>query len=134
MNYVTNTYPEVDAAASLQYDAVFRVELIKLHVAEEMIGLMEAQGISKKALAGKLSKSPAFVTKILSGANNFTLDTMVQIGLAFGQKLEVHFRPIKEQATPLELISQNWIPKACAISTTSMKKGTYGCHDLSHAA
>ena len=40
---------------------------------------MQAQGISKKVLAEKCNRSPASVTKWLSGTQNLTLDTLAEL-------------------------------------------------------
>lgn len=50
---------------------------------------MEVQGLSRKALAEKLNTSPAYVTKVLRGDVNFTLETMTKMALAVDGRLRI---------------------------------------------
>lgn len=60
---------------------------------EEMVHAMERRGISRADLARELDTSPAYITKILRGDNNFTLATMVRIALALDMDLHLHLAP-----------------------------------------
>ena len=51
----------------------------RMFVAARIIEAMRAQGISKKILAEKCNRSPASVTKWLSGTQNLTLDTLAEL-------------------------------------------------------
>lgn len=64
-----------------------------LDFTEDVVSRMEAQGITKAELANRIGSSPAFVTKLLSGSNNFTLETMVKVSLAVEGELRVHVHP-----------------------------------------
>lgn len=55
-----------------------------LEFTEAIVCHMDQQGITRKDLARLLGKSPAYVTKILRGNTNFTLDSMVRIAQALG--------------------------------------------------
>lgn len=50
---------------------------------------LEASGLSRSALARRLGASPAYVTKVLRGRTNFTLDSLVKIAAALGAEVEV---------------------------------------------
>jgi len=50
---------------------------------------MDNQDLSRAQLAEKLDASPAYVTKILRGDVNFTLETMTKLAMAVGGKLRV---------------------------------------------
>jgi transcriptional regulator with XRE-family HTH domain len=50
-------------------------------------------------LAEKIGSSPAYVTKILRGETNFTLDSMVKIATALGCELTIGLRPLPPVAT-----------------------------------
>ena len=41
--------------------------------------MMEANGVSRGELARRLEVSPAYITKVLRGNVNFTLDSMVRL-------------------------------------------------------
>ena len=64
-----------------------------LDFTEDVVRTMQAQNLTKSALAAKLGTSPAYVTKVLSGSTNFTLETMVRIAKALDAELRVHLQP-----------------------------------------
>ena len=59
--------------------------------------------MSRSDLAEKLGVSPAFVTKLMRGQNNFTLRTMVKVAQAIGCELTVNLveasSPVQSQQT-----------------------------------
>ena len=63
------------------------VEMAKDEVADEIFELMEQEGINKAELARRLGKSRAYITKVLQGGENLTIESMVKIGLVLGYKL-----------------------------------------------
>jgi transcriptional regulator with XRE-family HTH domain len=69
------------------------VELAKLEFTEEMLARMKAAGLTKSQLATTLGAKPAFVTRLASGHNNFTLETMVRIALALNCEFRSHLQP-----------------------------------------
>ena len=75
---------------SEQYDR----EVLRSDISDQIVCLMEAQGISKAELARRLKTSKAYVTKILQGNANFTLDTLVQISRALGCKYMARIVPL----------------------------------------
>jgi len=69
----------------------YKREKIVLALTEEMIVLMEQQGVNKSVLAERMETSKPYITKIMSGtAKNFTLDTMIQIADALDAEINVH--------------------------------------------
>ena len=64
-----------------------------LDFTEEVVARMQQLGISRSQLAEKIGAKPAFVTKILRGDNNFTLDTMVRIARALSTSVRLHLEP-----------------------------------------
>jgi len=71
----------------------YHVEGVILEFTEEVASRMEAQGISNAELADRLNASPAYVTKVLRGTTNFTLETMVKIARALDADVRVHLQP-----------------------------------------
>jgi DNA-binding XRE family transcriptional regulator len=53
----------------------------------------ERQGMTRAELARRLGATPAYVTKILRGSANFTLDTMVRLARALDAELHVPLTP-----------------------------------------
>lgn len=57
---------------------------------EDVCRLMDEQGISRAELARRLGTSRAYVTKLLGGNANFTLETMTKVAMALGAAVHVH--------------------------------------------
>lgn len=74
--------------ASLAY----KTEAAVLEFTEELVARMKSQGVSRAGLARKIGCSPAYVTKILRGSTNFTLETMVKIADVLGCKVRTHLQ------------------------------------------
>jgi transcriptional regulator with XRE-family HTH domain len=58
--------------------------------AEDIWRLMEEQNVSRAELARRLGTSRAYITKLLGGNANFTLETMTKVAMAFGCTVHVH--------------------------------------------
>jgi transcriptional regulator with XRE-family HTH domain len=52
--------------------------------------IMRAEKLSGKKLAKKLNVSPAFVSKVLSGGENLTVETMVRFAEALDSSVHIH--------------------------------------------
>jgi plasmid maintenance system antidote protein VapI len=71
----------------------FWVETAILEFTEEMAARMEELGVTNSQMADRLKVNPAYVTKLLRGNNNFTIETMVKISRALDSELRVHLQP-----------------------------------------
>ncbi len=71
----------------------FWIEAAKMDFTEELCKRMEELGINRKELAGKLGCSPAAVTKMLRGQQNFTLESMVKLARVLDTELRFHLQP-----------------------------------------
>jgi transcriptional regulator with XRE-family HTH domain len=60
-----------------------------LEFTEGIVREMERQNVTRTKLARRLGTTPAYVTKILRGKANFTLDTMVRLARALDTELHV---------------------------------------------
>jgi transcriptional regulator with XRE-family HTH domain len=69
----------------------FDKEVARNEVSDLIDSLMKKEGVKKAELAKRLGKSRAYVTKILQGNANFTLDTLVIIARALGYKFQPAF-------------------------------------------
>lgn len=58
----------------------YHVEGAKIEIAEQIYLLMQKKKISQSDLARKLKMNRAYVSKILKGNTNFTVETLVRIG------------------------------------------------------
>jgi transcriptional regulator with XRE-family HTH domain len=82
-----------DLYAEAEKSLAYQVEGAILEFTEELCRLMESQGVSRAELARRLDTSPAYVTKILRGTSNFTLETMVRAANALGHEVHLHMAP-----------------------------------------
>lgn len=57
---------------------------------EDLYRLMEERGVTKSELARLLDSSPAYITKVLRGDTNFTIDSMVRLVRALDGQLCIH--------------------------------------------
>jgi transcriptional regulator with XRE-family HTH domain len=82
------------AEAARKTDA-YRAEGASIRLTEELVARLKASGLTRTALAEKIGASPAYVTKILRGDTNFTLDSMVKIANALGCELSIGLQPLE---------------------------------------
>lgn len=68
-----------------------RQEEFILEVTEQICGLMEQQGISRKELAERMGKSKGRISQLLDGEANLTLRTLSDIFSALDHKVVVDF-------------------------------------------
>lgn len=67
-----------------------------LEFTEEITRLMAEQHLTRAELARRLGTSTAYVTKLLRGNVNFTVQTMVRVARALGAE----FKPLLQPAAP----------------------------------
>jgi transcriptional regulator with XRE-family HTH domain len=73
---------------------VYRAEGASIRFTEDLVAFMKTSGLTRTALAEKIGSSPAYITKILRGDTNFTLDSMVKIATALGCELTISMKPL----------------------------------------
>jgi transcriptional regulator with XRE-family HTH domain len=83
-------------------DPVYWTERAILSVTEEIFVAMEKRGMQRSELARRLGTSPAYVTKILRGEANFTLESLARIALALGGEFQFHFSPHDLRTPPID--------------------------------
>jgi transcriptional regulator with XRE-family HTH domain len=81
---------------------VLEQERLILEVTEAVAALMRSQKVSRAELARRIEKSPAFVTKMLRGDNNFTLRTLSDIFFAMDRSVHVSLGEIGDDGWVLE--------------------------------
>ena len=77
-------------------------ETAKLNFAVELNSHMEEQKISGADLAKRISVSRAYISKILGGYANFTIESMSKLAFALGYKLQVTFHKLETKGQTLE--------------------------------
>ena len=71
----------------------YRLEKTLLEVAEQVCELIESQGLTRSELAQRLAVTPAYITKLLNGNPNLTIESLLKLSDALGQTLDIHFTP-----------------------------------------
>ena len=66
----------------------YQIDHLKVEISERIYNAMKEQGVSNAELARRLGKSRAYVTKLLRGTTNFTLESLVKIGRALSREVE----------------------------------------------
>ncbi|MFZ1547900.1 MAG: helix-turn-helix transcriptional regulator [Candidatus Nitrotoga sp.] len=66
------------------------VEAAKLDFALELTRHMNVQSVSKADMAKRLGTSPAYITKLLRGDTNLTIESMVKASRALGCDFHTH--------------------------------------------
>lgn len=73
----------------IKHDDDYWAESVKIDFAVNLDRVMKRAGISKTALAKKIKSSQAYVTKVLRGDSNLTIDSMVKLSRAAEGSLHI---------------------------------------------
>lgn len=77
----------------LNSDPEMRLERQKFAITEEICKFMESKNMSRVELAEKLGTSRAYITKMLRGNCNFTLESLERISSALDCELNIRLCP-----------------------------------------
>ena len=77
-----------DVRNSLEYD----IEKAILNFTEELLAVLEKKKLKNKDFAEKLGVSSSYITKILKGDYNFSLENMVKLSRALDCNLDLHLQ------------------------------------------
>ena len=105
----------------------FHVERAKLEFTEEVVARMQELGVTKTELANRLEAKPAFVTRLLSGGNNFELTTMVRLARALESDFRCHLQPKGTNTCWLNVLTEEpqvtaWNPDDFAVITVDFER------------
>lgn len=87
--------------AKARASLIYETEGAKLEFTEQIVALMDDEGVTKSVLAERLNVAPAYVTKVLQGTTNFTLESMVKLARSLGADLHLELKPAKSAAIQL---------------------------------
>lgn len=73
-----------DFVKTIKRSETYDKEVARAEISDQISRLMTLQKVNRAQLASRLGKSRAYVTKILQGNANFTIDSLVQIARALG--------------------------------------------------
>jgi DNA-binding phage protein len=90
-----------------------QVERRKLSIVEELLQFMKREGINRSELAERMGVGPSRITKMLSGDENLTIDTLVRAGRAVGADLVQTFVPKGQEG--------HWAAKPAAKQSTEKR-------------
>lgn len=76
---------------NLKKDGRLQIDQAKLELSEQIFQVMENNGISEAELSRRLNVSRAYVNKVLEGDTNFTIETLVKIGIALHCEFKFEF-------------------------------------------
>jgi transcriptional regulator with XRE-family HTH domain len=77
--YVTEPRPDPKGPRTLTYEQELNRARLREEVSHGIYTLMRQSGVSRSVLASKLGVSRPFVSKILSGSYNFSLNTLADV-------------------------------------------------------
>lgn len=79
-----------DRLNSIKQSHSYRVEKVKIEFVRGITRVMRQKGITNSALAEQVDTSNAYITKVLRGDCNFTIDSMVKIAHGMGATIHIH--------------------------------------------
>ncbi len=88
-----------DLLAKYEQDADYILGGLKVEMSEKIYSAMEKRGVSQAELARRLGKSRAYISKILQGNVNFTLETLSKISQALDYELNFTFAANSRKTT-----------------------------------
>jgi transcriptional regulator with XRE-family HTH domain len=71
----------------------YMVEGAIIGFTEQIVNRMNSMGITRADLAKRLGNSPAYITKLLGGGTNFTLESMVKVAESLDSEIKVQLVP-----------------------------------------
>jgi transcriptional regulator with XRE-family HTH domain len=83
----------------------------------DLLEKMSELNMNNAALAKAAGVSPAYVTKVMRGSENFTLQTMTKLARAVGGKVRIHIAPSDVQT--------DWIDRPSPTPVTVGEKPNY---------
>lgn len=85
--------------ARVERDPRYWAEQLKLELAYELEQLMKRRELGKKAFAEKIGSSPSYVTKLLRGNVNCTLENIAKLAGALDGRVQLRVTPRDELAS-----------------------------------
>lgn len=78
------------------------INMITLQFATSLWEKMQKNNIKRSELAKIIGKSPAYITKVLRGDANYTVETLYKLSKAIGCKLDIKISEEKADVKPWE--------------------------------
>lgn len=97
---------------------------VEMDFTDALEALMQRRGVNKSELARRIETSPAYITKILRGSTNFTLETMVKLVRVLEGELHVRACAKEDNAHWFHAIRSDAIMRSRLPSTPNPTKRT----------
>jgi len=114
---VKGGYNFTKAHAEAQKHLAYYEEGLFIDVAARVIDAMEARRVTRSDLARRLEVSPAYVTKVLRGHANLSLESLAKLAFALNLKWECILIPKNAQIGLLSLANEFGDPAICTVET-----------------
>lgn len=86
----------------------YHVAGIKIEIAEQIYTMMEKRGVSQSDLARRLGKNRAYISKILKGTTNFTVDTLVRIARKLNAEWDIQLCESERPEKRVFFLGDRW--------------------------
>jgi len=94
MKTIEEIHEEIQAALRAAREThEYRAEGASIEFTNAMLTRMRQIGVSRSKLAANIGVNPAYISKILRGDTNFSLETMVKIATALESEFRCHLQP-----------------------------------------
>ncbi|OXI38726.1 helix-turn-helix domain-containing protein [Burkholderia aenigmatica] len=94
MMKINNRYKQ--AMERAKESPAFWTESALLNVARHFLARMKEMGINQASLAEKMGKKTPYISRLLSGRHNVTVETLSTAAHALGMKVDIRLEPIQE--------------------------------------
>ncbi|VBB13110.1 helix-turn-helix domain-containing protein [Burkholderia stabilis] len=91
---INNRYKQ--AMERAKESPAFWTESALLNVARHILARMKELGINQASLAEKMGKKTPYISRLLSGRHNVTVETLSTAAHALGMKIDIRLEPIHE--------------------------------------
>jgi transcriptional regulator with XRE-family HTH domain len=117
MKTIEQVHEEIQAALKAAREThEYRAEGASIEFTNAMVTRMREAGVSRSELARMIKATPAYISKILRGATNFSLDSMVKIANALNCELRLHLQPSGAKSQWLDVYSSETLKMSFELS------------------
>jgi transcriptional regulator with XRE-family HTH domain len=114
-------YSFLQGLARAKKHPAYYEEGLFLDVSARVVDAMEAQGVSRSALARRLKVSPAYVTKVLRGHANLSLESLAKIAFALDMRWECLMLPAFYKLGTFALIDEHGESAIRTVETATIR-------------
>jgi transcriptional regulator with XRE-family HTH domain len=105
MKTIKQIHEEIQAALkAARQTHEYRAEGASIEFTNAMLTRMHQLDVSRSQLASRIGVNPAYISKILRGDTNFSLETMVKIANALDSEFRCRLQPVRPAAATLRRV------------------------------